>query len=261
VKGVLFDLDGVLYDVGAAVPGAAEAVAWVRAQGIPHLFVTNTTSRPRAALVERLAGFGIEAAVSDLLTPPAAAAAWLRDRPGPVALFVPDACRGEFDGLELVPDDAESGASYVVVGDLAERWDFATLNRAFRLLHADPGAKLLALGMTRFWNSPDGIALDVAPFVAALEHASGRKAVVLGKPARAFFAAAVGRLGLDPSEVLMIGDDVKTDVGGAQAAGLRGALVRTGKFRESDLRGEIAPDAVFDSVADLPARWSSVESV
>ena len=174
---------------------------------------------------------------------------------------MPDACRAEFDGLELAPDDAESGAAFVVVGDLAERWDFATLNRAFRLLHADPEAKLLALGMTRFWNSPGGIALDVAPFVAALEHASGRKAVVLGKPAPAFFLAAVGRLGLDPFDVLMIGDDVKTDVGGAQEAGLRAALVRTGKFRESDLRGGITPDTVFDSVADLPARWSSVDSL
>jgi ribonucleotide monophosphatase NagD (HAD superfamily) len=109
--------------------------------------------------------------------------------------------------------------------------------------------------MTRYWMAADGISLDVAPFVAALEHATGRKALVFGKPAERFFLAAAAELRAAPDEVLMVGDDVHADVGGAQAAGLRGALVRTGKFRPSDLEGEVRPDVVFDSVADLPRWW------
>jgi HAD superfamily hydrolase (TIGR01458 family) len=143
----------------------------------------------------------------------------------------------------------------VVIGDLEDTWDYRTLNRAFRLLHHNPEAKLIALGMTRYWMSPDGLALDVAPFVAALEHATGRKPLVFGKPAAAFFRGAAERLGLPVEEILMIGDDITADVGGAQAAGLKGALVKTGKFRQADLEGDVRPYAVFDSVADLPRWW------
>jgi ribonucleotide monophosphatase NagD (HAD superfamily) len=58
-QGILFDLDGVLYNAGQPIAGAAQTVGWVRERRIPHLFVTNTTSRPRSALVEKLAQFGI----------------------------------------------------------------------------------------------------------------------------------------------------------------------------------------------------------
>jgi len=256
MKAILFDMDGVVYNSETPIPGAAEALAWVRGQGIPHLFVTNTTSRGRAVLVEKLARFGIPAAESQILTPCVAVAGWLREQSARgVAVFVPPKALGEFDGIACLPEQAESGADYVVIGDLGERWDFRTLNRAFRLLHSNPNATLIALGMTRFWQAQDGIALDVAPFVAALEHASGRKALVFGKPAARFFHAAAEHLHVAPEDVLMVGDDIVTDVGGAQQAGLRGALVKTGKFWPGDLAGEVKPDVVLESVAELPARW------
>lgn len=109
--------------------------------------------------------------------------------------------------------------------------------------------------MTRFWKAQDGISLDVAPFVAALEHAAGRKAVVFGKPARSFFYGAAERLDVPPGEILMLGDDIETDIAGAQHAGLKGALVRTGKFRLADLDGPVRPYLVLDSIAALPEWW------
>lgn len=258
LQGILFDLDGVLYNAGVAIAGAAETVAWARRQRIPHLFVTNTTSRPRSTLVEKLAGFCIAAGEAEILTPPAAAVSWLLSQPaGKVALFVKPETRLDFKALPLVDPEAENGADYVVIGDLGHDWSYATLNRAFRLLHDNPNAVLVALGMTRFWQAPDGVSLDVAPFVAALENATGRQAVVLGKPARPFFQAAAARLGLEPSAMLMIGDDIASDVGGAQQAGLKGMLVKTGKFRPQDLDGDIRPDATLDSIADLPGWWES----
>ena len=258
MRGILFDLDGVLYNGEEPIAGAAEAVEWVRGHHIPHLFVTNTTSRGAGVIARKLSGLGIPAGTEEILTPPKAAVAWLADRPrGTLALFVPPKTRGEFAGFEVLPDAAETGAEYVIVGDLGERWDFPTLNRAFRLLHHNPAATLIALGMTRYWQAPDGVRLDAAPFVAALEHATGRRATVLGKPSREFFEAAVGRLGLVPADALMIGDDIRTDIAGAQAAGLKAALVRTGKFRAPDLDESIRPDAVLDSIADLPAWWAS----
>src|SRR5581483_10917661 len=222
VRAILFDMDGVLYNSEEPIPGAATALDWVRARGIPHLFVTNTTSRGRPALVAKLARFGIKATAEQILTPCQAATTWLcRQPPGKAALFVRETTRADFESVDCLVDGAESGASYVVIGDLGEQWDFPTLNRAFRLLHSNPDARLVALGMTRYWQRPDGPALDVAPFVAALEHATGQKPVVLGKPAAEFFHAAVEQLGLPPRQVAMIGDDIRADIGGAQSAGLQ----------------------------------------
>jgi HAD superfamily hydrolase (TIGR01458 family) len=253
MRAILFDMDGVLYNSGTAIEGATETLNWVRAQGIPHLFVTNTSSRGRDVLIEKLARFGVVAAKDEILTP---AAQWLRmHTSGPVALFVKPVLRDEFAGLLCIGDEAVSGARYVVIGDLGEAWDFRTLNRAFRLLHSDPESTLIALGMTKFWEAPDGLSLDVAPFVAALEHAARRKAVVFGKPARAFFEMASEKLGVPAADILMVGDDIEIDVAGAQEAGLKGALVRTGKFRPPDLDGAFKPDFVLDSVADLRVWW------
>jgi phospholysine phosphohistidine inorganic pyrophosphate phosphatase len=256
LRGILFDLDGVLYNSEQLIDGAVRAVQWVQENRIPYLFVTNTTSRPRSALAEKLKSFGFSASEEEILTPAVAAAQWLRSHHAEkIALFVRAATRLEFADLPCLPDHAEAGASYVVLGDLGELWDYRTLNRAFRLLHNNPQALLIALGMTRYWLATEGISLDVAPFVAALEHATGRKALVLGKPAAPFFQAATEKLGLPARQILMIGDDINTDVGGAQAAGLKGALVKTGKFRPADLGGAVSPDAVLESVADLPKWW------
>lgn len=260
MRALLLDMDGVLYVGDEAIPGAADCVRWLRERGVPHLFLTNTTSRPRDVLLEKLARLDIPAEADRILTPPVAARRWLAEHaPGPVALFVPDATRSEFAELEVLPEAAESGAASVVVGDLGEAWDFETLNRAFRLLMAEPRPALVALGMTRYWRSPKGLQLDVAPFVVGLEHAAGVEATVLGKPARAFFEAGLSLLGVGAEEAVMVGDDLVGDVGGAQGAGLPGVLVRTGKFRPEDLEAEIRPSAVIDSIAGLRAWWEEAE--
>lgn len=256
MRGILFDLDGVFYTGDTAIPGGADVLAWVREQGIPHLFLTNTTSRPRVALVEKLAAYGIETTPEHILTPPVAARQWLSQNVrGPVALFVAAATEAEFDGLPTLPRDSHATAAAVVIGDLGEGWDFATLNAAFHHLGAEPEPALVALGMTRYWRNGTALQLDVGPFVEALRYASGVQPVVLGKPARAFFDAALDVLGLPADEVLMVGDDIIGDIGGAASAGIAGLQVRTGKFRPSDLVGHVTPVGVIDSIAALPAWW------
>lgn len=256
MQGILFDLDGVLYNAEEPIDGAAETVRWAQTKHVAHLFVTNTTSRGREALVEKLSRFGIRAERHQILTPCIAAAEWLKTHNADkLALFVNPKTRVEFEGLACVPEGAETGANYVVIGDLGEAWDFHTLNRAFRLLHSNRNAVLIALGMTRFWHAEDGIRLDVGPFAAALERATGRKPIILGKPSKPFFQAAVDQLGLPASSIIMVGDDIETDIAGGQQAGLKGVLLRTGKFRPSDLEGEIKPYAVLNSIRDLPDWW------
>jgi len=256
MKAILFDLDGVVYQGNTPVTGAVEALAWVREAGIPHRFVTNTTSRPRDAVAEKLAAMDIEVDVATILTPVVVAGHWLRQHEATrVAAFLPESSRPDLALPTLLPGNCERGADAVVIGDLGEGWDFHTLNRAFRLLMDTPRPHLLALGMTRYWRAEDGLRLDTAPFVAALEHASDISATVVGKPAETFFAAALAELDVPARETIMIGDDIRADIQGAQRAGLRGVCVRTGKFRPTDLEGDIRPDAVIDSIAALPEWW------
>jgi HAD superfamily hydrolase (TIGR01458 family) len=257
VRGVLLDLDGVVYVGDEPVAGAAMTVDWLAREGIPYLYLTNTTSRPRASIAHKLWSIGIRAAANQILTPAVAAADWLRlhhiEHP---ALFVPDATTAEFAELDALPAGAEEGAEAVVLGDLGAGWDFASLNRAFRLLISEPRPPLVALGLTRYWRAEDGLRLDTGPFVRALEYAAGCSAVVLGKPAPAFYGTAVDDLGLSAHEVVMVGDDILADIDGAQRAGLTGVLVRTGKFSPSDLSGDVSPGAILDSIADLPQWWA-----
>ena len=246
-QGVVLDLDGTVYTDETAIPGEHAVIDRLRSAGLGVRFATNTTRHSRHALVERLRRLGIAVEADDFVTAPVAAASWLRTRRiRTVALYVADAARDDFKAFQI--DERSPGA--IVVGDLGPAWTFELLNRAFRQLLG--GADLVAIQRNRYWKMADSLTLDAGPFVAALEYASGKPAVTAGKPSATFFAAVARSLGLPVSQLVMVGDDVVSDVEGAIAAGLRGVLVRTGKFRPSDLERETAPDAVIDSIAELP---------
>jgi HAD superfamily hydrolase (TIGR01458 family) len=252
---LLLDIDGVLYVEDEPVGGAVAAVARLRAAGCALRFVTNTTNRTRAATLAKLLRLGFAVADSELITPAALAVRVCRERGHRrVALFVAEGVEVDFAGLEQVDGAHADGAhaDAVIVGDLGEAWDYAALNAAFRL--AMDGAELIALQKNRYWQRADGLSLDVGPFVAALEYATGREATVVGKPAAAFFEQALADAGAAAGDTVMVGDDVESDVGGALRAGLAGILVRTGKYREEIVRASgIEPTATVDSIADVPA--------
>ena len=249
ITAVLLDLDGVLYVEDEPIPGAVEAIAALRAQGLRVRFVTNTTSRPRREILARLERLGIRVAAAELVTSAHLAVQHcLRAGLSRPLLLMDDRLREDLAGLEPV----ERSADVVIVGDLGEAFGYAILNRAFRELLG--GAELVALQKNRYWRTPDGLSLDVGPFVAALEYASGREAVVVGKPARAFFDTVLAGLGIGATAAAMVGDDVESDIGGALRAGLAGILVRTGKYRaEAAAASGVRPTATVDSIAAVPA--------
>ena len=261
MQSILFDLDGVIYEGGDVIPGAVDAIQWFKQRDIPHLFLTNTTSVPRSGLVDKLAGFGIETHTDNFLTPAAAANRWLSHHvENKIALFVTEATVSEFDRFDIT-DDPEDDIDAVVIGDIGEAWDFATMNRAFRMLVNNPDAHLIALGKTRYWKGADGMQLDTGPFVVALRYATKRKPLVLGKPARKFYQAALAHLATPPEETLMIGDDIVGDIKAANKRGFHTVLVRTGKFSELDLNMGIEPNKVLDSIRDLPEYWESISHI
>jgi HAD superfamily hydrolase (TIGR01458 family) len=207
-------------------------------------------------LVERLRTYGLEVSADELFTATVAGRVLARTAGYRcIAPFIPEPALEDLDGLDLVGGTSgRSGARLpdaVIVGDLAERWTYALMQEAFEYLMS--GAALLALSRDRYWLAGDRLALDAGPFVAGLEFASGKKAVVAGKPSSAFYGAALESLGLtEPAAAAMVGDDLWSDIDGAQRAGAQGWLVRTGKFRESALNESgIRPDRILESIAAL----------
>ncbi len=241
----LFDLDGVFYNDTRPIPGGAEVVAQLRGRNVPFRFVTNTTSKGRTSLAKKLHNFGIHAEPREIFCPAVAAAVFLRERQASGVFFTTADTRQEFDGVR----EEVTRPDYVVLGDLGDDWTYRKLNQALRYLL--DGAHLIALGMSRYWRADDGPRLDVGPIASAFTYATSQQPIVLGKPARDFFLLALRDLQVDPAQCAMVGDDIMTDIGGAQAAGLRTILVCTGKFRPEDLQSAVKPDAIIDSIADL----------
>ncbi len=226
IRGVLFDLSGVLYVGSEAVEGAPRAVDALRRKGLAVRFVTNVTRQPAKAILRRLTGMGIEIGDGELITAPRAARAYLLKHELSPYLLIHPALMPEF--ADLVTDSPNA----VLLGDAGDDFNYANLNRAFRLLIE--GADLLAMGNNHYFRENGGLSLDIGPFVAALEYASGEEAVILGKPSGDFFKAAVEDMGLDPGQTVMVGDDALADVDGALKAGIKGILVRTGKYQPGD---------------------------
>ncbi len=246
--GVLLDIDGVLYVGNEPIAGAHEAFTALREMSAGLRLLTNTTSRSRRAVREHLLGMGFDVALEEVLTPAAMAERHCREREyDSVSVLVSEGLREDVAELETAAPGAQVDA--VVLGDLGDGFTPEVLNSVFRALM--DGAELVALQHNRYWRRADGLALDVGAYAAALEYASGRDAVTVGKPASEFFLAAMTDMGLEQG--VMIGDDVEADVGGAMAAGLPGVLVRTGKYRQDALRERVTPTAIVDSIKDVPA--------
>jgi HAD superfamily hydrolase (TIGR01458 family) len=250
---ILLDVDGVLHVSGEPIPGAAEAVNALRRDGHRFRFVTNNTTRSRSQLVEELRSYGIELEDEELQTTSAAAVRVLKGKR--VLALTMHAIVGDLAGIELVGEDAEA----VLLGGVDETpetnlvFSFMNLARAFHELQA--GAELYCLHRNPWWQTRHGPLLDAGVFVAGLEYAAGVEAIVVGKPSTAYFDAALESLDADAALTWMVGDDIESDIAGAQACGIKTVLVRTGKFRPDAVEASgVQPDGIVSSVAQLP-QW------
>ena len=256
IKGFLIDLDGVLYIEDQCIPGAVETVNWLRQEGFQLRFLTNTTMVSRESLVNKLLRFNIRTEHEEMYSTAWVGARWLAEKGvSRVQLLLTEDARKDFARFQITNDQPEA----VVVGDMGSAFTFDVLNNAF--LSVKAGAQLIALQKNRFWQTKSGLMLDAGAFVAALEYATETEATLVGKPNRAYFDMALRDLGLSASQVAMIGDDIHTDIKGAQAVGVKTILVRTGKFRpDAQLRTDMQPDWILDSIANLPnlLGWEAV---
>lgn len=251
VDGLLLDIDGVLAVSWEPIDGAIETLGWLREQGLPFRLITNTTTHSREALAGTLRDAGFAVDPTDVVTAVAATAEYLRTHHADARVFLlsDGDARADLEGVMLV--SADEHADVVVIGGACDDFTYAALNHVFGLLN--DGATLIGMHRNMYWRTAEGLQLDGGAYVAALEEATGTKATICGKPAPEYFEAALEMLDVPVARVAMVGDDVVNDVLGAQAIGMIGVLVRTGKFKPADLeRDDGAPDHVIGSFADLP---------
>ncbi|XP_049813317.1 phospholysine phosphohistidine inorganic pyrophosphate phosphatase-like isoform X2 [Schistocerca nitens] len=220
INGVLLDITGVLKDGSSAIPGSVEAVNRLKKGGLAIKLLTNETQVTRSSLCLTLSKMGYCVTEHDIIPPcPALVDLLRKEKLRPHLLVHPDVL-SEFDGLN------KEDPNCVVVGDAAENFSYENLNKAFRILIDMDKPRLFSMGR-------------------------GVSAEVVGKPLASFFHSALSAIGVKPEEAVMVGDDIESDIGGAQACGIAGILVRTGKFRPCDEKHpRVKPDVIVDDLAE-----------
>lgn len=264
ISGVLLDIDGVLVTSWRPIAGAATALRVLGDSGIPRSFLTNTTSRTRRQIAGQLTELGMPVRTEEVVTAASLAADYIRETyPGARCFLVNSGWIIEdMPGLDLVDPSYYSGTStpekpdVVLLGGAGP--DFTHLVLSWVYDWMDQGVPVVAMHRSTTWATKDGLRIDTGMYLLGMEQTSGRTATAVGKPAPTGFLVAAGKLGLDPGEMWMVGDDLHGDVLAAQGVGMTGVLVRTGKFRpEAFDRWQedpeaTQPDYVADSIADLP---------
>jgi HAD superfamily hydrolase (TIGR01450 family) len=255
--GVLFDIDGVLVTSWKPVPGAAETLEFLDSKDIARAFLTNTTSKTRAQIADALTEVGMPVHADEIITAASLTADYLRETyPGAKTVLINNGdIAGDMPGIEFVEESGDD-PDVVVVGGAGPEFTHERLSRVYDWLCR--GIPVVAMHRSLMWTTGAGLRIDTGMYLAGMEKASGHKARAIGKPAPLGFQAAAERMGVDPVDVVMVGDDLDNDVLAAQVVGMTGVLVRTGKFQQDvlDRRAKqefgLQPSHVIDSVATLP---------
>lgn len=266
VGGVLFDIDGVLVTSWRAIPGAAETLRVLADHQVACSYLTNTTTLTRSRIASALSEAGMDVRPDEVITAAVLTADYVRSRyPGARCLLVNNGdITEDMPGIEIV-DSAAAGEAFgssgrpdvILLGGAGPQFCHLTLSRVYDWM--TQGVPVIAMHRSTAWTTTEGLRIDTGMYLIGMEQTSGRKVVAVGKPAPAGFQAAAARLGVEPEEMFMVGDDLNNDVLAAQVVGMTGVLVRTGKFRQETLdrwsADEFAmqPNHVVDSVAGLPA--------
>jgi HAD superfamily hydrolase (TIGR01450 family) len=265
--GLLIDLDGVVWIGREAVPGAAETLRALLDAGKRLVFVTNNPGRPPAAYAERLRELGVVVGEEQIVTAGMVVARLAGEAAGQdgSAFVIGAPALKEMvaaAGARLLEGEAAWEADVVVVSG-HRGFDYGELLAAKRAL--DRGAALFATSHDPTMPYPGGELPGTGAVLAAVETASGSRAVIAGKPERHLFEMAIEALGCSfrahsnqeeqaNGRVAMVGDRISSDIEGGRRAGLETVLVLSGTTsREEAEAADPAPDHVAESLSGLLA--------
>ncbi len=248
-KGLLIDMDGVIYRSEQLIPGAVRFIEMLQEWNIPFLFLTNNSQRTRRDVATKLQRMGMPVEEKHIFTCAMATARFLANqKPGGTAYVI-----GEGGLLQALHHNGYSvvdkSPDYVVVGE-GRTLSFEMLEHAVQMVL--DGAKLIATNLDPNCPTQHGTRPGCGAIVSLIEVAAGIKAFSVGKPSPVMMRTARKELAMATSETIMIGDTMETDILGGVQMGYRTVLVLTGTTHRADLKNyAYQPDLVIDSIADL----------
>jgi HAD superfamily hydrolase (TIGR01458 family) len=239
MKGILCDIGGVLYEGDKLIDGAKEAVEYLKSK-YKIRFLSNSSRNTPENIYKKLKNFGFNVKEREIFTALLAVKKYLINRNLKAYIIATD------EAEEFLKDLKGEGA--VVIADAYKNFSYENLNTAFRKIIN--GAEFLATNKNRYFKDNNGLSLDAGAFVKALEYSTQKKAKIFGKPSCSFFYEAIADMKLDKSKVIMIGDDIESDIIGAKKCGIKTILVKSGKFKKDDLK-KTTPDYIINSIAEI----------
>ncbi len=222
---VLIDFDGIIRIGTKPAPEAKQFLQYLSNQKIPSYIISNSTLKTGKDLRDFLKENRIDFEIS-AMTSVDAVLNYVKNNYKKISVYCEEKIRENFN--EFIDDENPEA---VIVGDLGDKWNYEILNDIFRKVYN--GADIIAMQKNKFWK-PDGInlSLDAGAFISAIEYATNKKAVLIGKPSPIYFYSAMELLGFQRNSMfIMIGDDIETDIEGAKKLGGIGILVYTGKTK------------------------------
>ena len=251
IRVFFFDLDGVL-SVGKENPrylGGREVIRKIKAEGKKAFVLTNDSTHTRSEIQENLAGMGFDFNADEILTSSYLTAMYLHERFGRTSFFLvgEEGLRRE---MEAAGHEQTSAHPDTVVVGFDRQLTYAKLDHAMRVLRER--AMLVGSYGGAVYMSDHGPALSAGPIIKALEYASGKRAVMIGKPSPRMFKLALQRAEEKPNRAVMVGDQLETDLLGAHRAGVHTILVLTGvETRETIRSSKLKPELVIENVDRL----------
>jgi HAD superfamily hydrolase (TIGR01458 family) len=220
---VLIDFDGVI-KLGNNIAGdAGEFFTFLNQNDFPFYVISNSTLRTSDTMLQFIRKNGININIP-AMTAVDATLNYVKENYRKVSVY----CRPNIKPL-FSDFDVDDNPEAVVLGDIADKWTYETMNEIFRKVWN--GADIIAMHKNRYWE-PDGktLTMDAGAFITAIEYAASKEAILIGKPSPIYFQTALKQLGFKAgTEFIMIGDDVESDIAAAQTIGGKGILIYTGK--------------------------------
>ena len=247
IQALLIDLEGVLYSDNKLIQGSSNVIKDLRHKKLNLRFLTNTTTIPRNKILEKLINYGFDIKEEEIFTPITATKKYLEENGfKKIFLVTNKELITEFENYELTDEKPKA----VIMGDIYKDFNWDILDKIFKLIHKQD-AQIISLHQNKYCVRDNEISLDLGPFVKAIEYASNKNAILMGKPNKNFFDLVIKDLNSHHENILMIGDDIKSDIEGAKQVGLRTIQVMTGKYQKSDDLNSLQPDARIENISKI----------
>ena len=249
IRGLAIDMDGTVYKGMNVIPGAREFIRELGEKGIPYMFVTNNSSKGRRQYFEKLSKMGFDVDMKNVLTSGTAALRFLKnERPGKTVYVVGTESYMEDVREYGIPLDDENPD--IVLLSFDRELTYEKINKAYAFIKR--GAEYIATHPDDLCPTEGDYDVDIGAFIAMYRYLLNKEPLIIGKPNRLLLDMAAAEMGIDSSEIAMVGDRLYTDMKMAYDNGLSSILVLTGETKIEDLEhSDVKPTYVLDSVADI----------